>query len=145
MAEPKITVLANLGDRNALDYGGHIVFQAEMPDGRITYHSEFWEEPVKRQHRMKPAPKEDVYEVYRWDIEPDAVKDLDWAELASVAESIGVDPAQFEASGRSENPVERAMFYEQVGRHHGFENLDSYPVTLTRKEMEERWSKSDFK
>lgn len=132
MAEPKITVLANLGDAYPLDYGGHIVFQAEEPNGRITYHSELWDQPLKDRGK-------DIYEVYRWDIEPDAVEDLDWADINWVADSIGMDRAEFEASGRSEDPRIRALFYENVGRHSGFSNLDAYPVRFSRKEMEKRW------
>jgi hypothetical protein len=39
----------------------------------------------------------------------------------------------------SENPVERAEAYEMIGRYHGFDNLDSYPGTLKRREAETRY------
>lgn len=39
----------------------------------------------------------------------------------------------------SNNPVERADAWRAVGEYHGWENLDSYPLRLTRKEVEERY------
>jgi hypothetical protein len=142
MKESEIKVLANLGDVHPLDYGGHIVYQIKEPNGRIIFQSEFWEEPLKLQTKPsyhKSVEPEDVYTVYRWEIEPDAVKDLRWAKLESVADFMGANIEEFKASGRSKDPVERAHFYEAIGRHSGFENLDGYPMHLTRKEMEKRW------
>ena len=149
MAEPKITVLANIGDRYPMDYGGHIVFQAEAPDGRVTYHSEYWDEPILMRARPKPVSRdgllqvheaaEEVYEVYRWDIERDAVSDLEWADLQGVADTLGRSLSELEEAGRSDDPIRRAVLYEEVGRYHGFMELDAMPVKFSRAEMEERW------
>lgn len=36
------------------------------------------------------------------------------------------------------DPVARFWAYYEIGSHHGFDNLDSYPLTLTEKEWEKR-------
>jgi hypothetical protein len=122
--------LENLGDANPLDYGGHIVYRVHDPKNDTRWVTgEYWDEPV-----------DDAYRVYRWDIEKDVVKDLDWVdEWDAIAASIGMPLENLMRMARSEDTLDRAQVYEMVGRFHGFENLDSYPDTFTREEMEKRW------
>jgi hypothetical protein len=40
----------------------------------------------------------------------------------------------------SKNPVDRAFAYRAIGEYHGLENLDTYPITLSRAEAEERYA-----
>jgi len=136
-----IKVLGNLGDRRPLDHGGFIVYRIQDPS-KVGPHSrwvqaEFWEEPLEVE---RDDPEKDLYEVYRWQIEPDVFKELSWVDdWDEVAGTVGIDPEELRKLGRSTNPMERAVVYETVGRVHGFENLDSYPERFTRKQMEERW------
>lgn len=39
----------------------------------------------------------------------------------------------------SSDLIERAKAYQAIGEYHGFENLDAYPLTLTRAEVEARY------
>jgi hypothetical protein len=38
-----------------------------------------------------------------------------------------------------ESSVARAYVYRAIGDYHGWENLDGYPLTLTREEAEKRY------
>lgn len=136
-----IKILENLGDKHPLDYGGYIIYRVRDPKiegpGASWVQAEFWDEPLEVD---RDEPQKDLYEVYRWQIEPDVFRELSWVDSwDEVAESIGMKASKFIEMARSANPVDRALIYEAVGRHHGFENLDSYPERYTRKEMEERW------
>lgn len=128
--EVEIQILGNLGDKNPLDYGGHIVYRVHDPKNDTRWVTgEYWDEPA-----------DDTYQVYRWNIEKDVVKDLDWVdEWGSIAESVGMDVEVLKRLARSEGPLDRAGVYEMVGRFYGFDNLDSSPDTFTRDEMEKRW------
>ena len=39
----------------------------------------------------------------------------------------------------SEDPVARAVAYQMVGEFYGWENFDSYPLTLAKKEVKARY------
>jgi hypothetical protein len=39
----------------------------------------------------------------------------------------------------SDDPLRRAWVWKAIGEFHGFENLDSYPLRLTRSEAKERY------
>ena len=61
-------------------------------------------------------------------------------DLHSIASSSG-QPSDHAFIGMflSDDPCERAWAWRAVGEYHGFENLDSYPLTLTRAEVEARY------
>lgn len=44
----------------------------------------------------------------------------------------------------SENPIDRAHAYRAIGEYHGWDNLDSYPLTLTRAEAKARFTWEKF-
>jgi len=58
-------------------------------------------------------------------------------DLHNVAESVGSSVQALRVALCSEIIGERAWAYEAIGGYHGFDNLDSYPRTLT----EEEWDK----
>lgn len=147
----KVVTIANLGDVYPLDYGGFIIRKRTSPDKiSPTFEAEYW-----------PEPDEDgKYTIYVFDIDrlklvdgylvpfnyrpdwPHPVERYDeWFHdnLEGVASAIGTTKEALEADFISEDPIARAWAYFGVGSYHGFENLDNYPVTLTRKEMEKRW------
>jgi hypothetical protein len=39
------------------------------------------------------------------------------------------------------DPRQRSRAYEDIGGYHGFDNFDSYPQTLTEKQLDARWSR----
>jgi hypothetical protein len=133
-----VRVAGNLGDKNPFDYGGLIVFDVWQREPEHQYvAAEFWFEPEEG--------KGDHYEVYRFNVEPDVLKDLDWIASSDtgnwdvIAENAGIERHVIERMAVSNDPLERAQVYRMVGDYHGWENIDSYPVALTREEIEVRW------
>lgn len=150
--QPEWEFIANLGDASPLDYGGYFIYrdktgvyeeEAELlivdneEDENTTYTS--YRIVLERgklvddylvPFRYNPSWK---YPVGRYD---------EWfhAGLEDVADSIGATKEELEQAFTSANPLERARAYRVVGDYHGWENLDSYPLTeLTRKDVEERY------
>ncbi len=41
----------------------------------------------------------------------------------------------------SEEALERAQAWRMIGEYHGFDNLDSSPLTMTREEAKARYAK----
>ena len=139
--EVLIKVLENLGDKHPLDYGGYIIYRVRDPKQTGPHatwtQAEFWDEPLEVD---RDDPEKDLYEVYRWQIEPDVFRELSWVDDWDViAGASDIPSSKFIRMARSGDAIERALVYEAVGRYHGFENLDSYPERFTRKQMEERW------
>jgi hypothetical protein len=132
----EIKILDNLGDKKPFDYGGFIVYRVRDPKktgpDASWIQAEFWHEPIEEQP--------DRYDVYRWQVEYDVMKDLNWVDnWGEIAEYVGISLEELKKEAQSGNPLDRAGVYRMVADYHGFENLDSYPETYTRKEMEERW------
>jgi hypothetical protein len=76
-------------------------------------------------------PLDGNYVIYRFGIEPcDASAEwfADWARRQEIL-----------ADFKSDNMVTRALAYLMLGEYHGFENLDSYPLTVTREQFEDRY------
>jgi hypothetical protein len=65
----------------------------------------------------------------------------DTTYLKGVADFVGQTEEDMIASFCSEDPRLRAMAWQAVGDYHGFENIDDYPLRLTRAEAEERYGK----
>lgn len=59
------------------------------------------------------------------------------ADFPSVEELI----AQF----CSEDPIERALAYREVGEYHGWDNLDHDPLTLRKREVKKRYNDPKYK
>ena len=59
--------------------------------------------------------------------------------LDQVASYVDSSRRELENALTSEDPVERARVYEDIGSHLGFNNLDSYPTEMTEKQLERRW------
>lgn len=137
MAEPQIKVIGNLGDATPLDYGGFIVYETKTGE-RKSIEAEYWPEPESRKERY--GESQDYYEIDRFTVEDDVLKDLSWVkDWDGIAETMGTSEAEIKKLARSKNPLDRAEVYRMVGDYSGWENIDGYPITLSRKEMEERW------
>lgn len=64
----------------------------------------------------------------------------DTTYLSGVAECTGISVEELIEAFCSDDPIARAFAYEQIGHYHGFENLDNYPLRLTREEAEKRYA-----
>ena len=66
---------------------------------------------------------------------------VEWfaSDLGSVASTMGTTREELETAFCSDDPKDRAWAYQCVYDYHGWDNSDSYPLTLTRKEVEARY------
>lgn len=63
-------------------------------------------------------------------------------DLARVASYVGQTLQEMRDAFCSDDPRVRAFAYEALGDYHGYENLDSYPLTFTsREEVEARYKR----
>lgn len=144
--QPKWKFRANLGDADPIDHGGYFVFEDETgvypPEAELLISPDSDEAP-------------EGWIVYRFILEPCTFIDGILSDnkfhpdhpawfadkLSDVASSIGQPLEvirQWIVSGSLE---ERALAWQAIGQYHGFDNLDSYPLTFkTRAEVETRYS-----
>lgn len=62
------------------------------------------------------------------------------SDLQRMANTMGRTVDEYVALFTSENPVERATAWRDVGDYFGWDNLDSYPFTITAEEAEARYA-----
>jgi hypothetical protein len=154
--QPEWKLLANLGDVHPIDYGGYFVYE----DATGVY-------PAEAELLESPDSDEGVWTVYRftlerctlvngvlsdnkfhpehaaWFAQPEcgrANRPQDTTYLSNIANLYGMKLEEMQRLFISDSPVERAHAYRAVGEFHGFENLDSYPMTFkNRAEVEARY------
>jgi hypothetical protein len=142
--QPVWKLRANLGDASPLEYGGYLVLIDETgvypPEGELV---------------QEPCEGEKTYTVYRFildkctfvdgvlsdnEFHPDHAawfaKDIERVAVSSDCTSLGLINDLC-----SDDPIARAFAYRAIGDYHGFENLDSYPLRLTKAEARERLAK----
>lgn len=160
MSQPKWKLIANLGDASPLEYGGYFIYEDETgvypPEAELL---EVLNEDEPDEDRLK-------YRVYRfileqctltdgilsdnkyhplhpaWFAEPESERTnrpQDTTYLKNVADYIGSTLEEMQSMFCSNNPLDRATAYRAIGEYHGLENLDDYPLELTRTEAIERY------
>jgi len=148
--QPVWKLTANLGDVHPLDYGGFFVFEDET--GVYPPEAELLIGPVD----------DEQYTVFRFILErctlingilsdnkfhpelmawfgyrdKDRPQDSDLNDVARYADMPNIAELLC-----SESAIDRAHAYRAIGEYHGFGNLDSYPLTLTRVEAQKRYAK----
>ena len=159
MSQPKWKFVANLGDVNPLEHGGLFVFIDETgvypPEmAKVEPPQDTDPEPPEGEEDLFDADEEVKYTVHRAVLEPctytnGVLSDNQFHpdspawfadKLPAVASFIGVDAAELIGDFTSGDPVKLARAYEAVASYHGWANLDEYPVTLTRKEVKEKYA-----
>ena len=151
--QPVWKLIANLGDVNPLEHGGYFVYVDETG----VYEAEA-ELLITDENESSP---EYEYTAYRFILErctlingilsankfhPDCMAWFGYRDKDRPQDSDLNDVAKFADMPDiaellcSENPVDRARAYQVIGDYHGWDNLDSYPLALTRAEAEERYS-----
>jgi len=148
--QPKWKLIANIGDTHPLDYGGYFIYRDETG----VY-------PEEAELLLEPAEGENDYTIYRFILDRLKLKDgylvpLDYdsswrhpverydawfhRDLGSIASFVGTTKEDLEAAFTSKDPLVRAEAYRAIGDYHGWDNLDSYPLTnLSRSEVEKRY------
>src|SRR3990167_3392001 len=151
--QPTWKLIANLGDVHPLEHGGYFVYidetggyeaeaelliVEELYDGRDQKYTVYrftlarctLIDGILSDNKFHPECM--AWFGYR---DKDRPQDSDLNDVAKFADM--PDIAELFCS---ESPVDRAVAYQAIGDYHGFENLDSYPLTLSKAEAEERYS-----
>lgn len=157
MSQPKWKCVAQLGDKNPVDHGGFFVLIDTT--GVHTPQVELLE---------SPDDDEGEWMVYRFDLDrctyidgvlsdnpfhpthpawfakPEnhrAARPQDTTYLSNVCRTMDIEESELVRLLCSENPVERAQGYRCIGQYHGWDNFDSYPLTMKRGEVNRRYKK----
>ena len=138
MSQPKWRRIANMGDQgNFAEYGGMLVYKDTT--GVYGYEAEYWDCEDHRAYRfsldkctyvdgiLSDNPYHPAHKVWYAD------------ELESIASTVGTTPEELIKDLTSDNPLERARAYENLGHHSGFFNLNQYPLILTQVEANKRY------
>ena len=161
MGQPDWECIAQLGDANPIDHGGYWILR----DKTGVY-------PEEAELLVVPDVDGGEYTAYRFVLEPCTyingvlsdnpfhpdkpawwagtkddrkVRPQDTTYLKNIADFIGMEVDELADHFCSDDPLQRAMAYRAVGDYHGFDNLDSYPLTMTRREVKARYKEVRFK
>lgn len=143
--QPKWRMVANLGDVNPFDYGGFFVYVDTT--GVYAPEAELLSDPFT-------DDDSGTYSVHRFILEPCTYVDgvlsdnpfhpglAAWFadSLPEVASYQGTTELELLNGFCSDVPTKRAWAWRCVGDYHGFENLDSYPLSLSRREVFGRYT-----
>lgn len=155
MAQPKWKEIANLGDASPLEYGGYFVYVDETG----VYEAE-------AEVLLEPCDDDRKFTIYRFTLDrctfidgilsdnkfhpehsawfagsaaEQVERPQDSTYLSNVAETCDIPEANLIRQLCSADPIERAWAYRAIGEYHGWENLDSYPLRLNKREIAERY------
>jgi hypothetical protein len=158
MSQPTWKCIAQLGDASPTEHGGYWIFVdttgvyppeaelLEVPDN-LDYNSD--DEPT-------PFIKGEHATAWRFILEDctyinEVLSDNKfhpemgaWFAPDSVAQSSGIAEEELVRLLCSVNPLERAEAWRAIGDHYGFDNLDEYPLTMTAKEVVERYAADSY-
>ena len=144
--QPEWKFVANLGDVNPLDYGGYFVFEDRT--GVYPPEAEKFDPDTMDAHRIVLDPLTLVNgklinaRIAKEEKLPYPLESYtEWFEdsIPSIASYIGMEEAELISLFCSNDPRKLARAYEAVYMYHGWENGDSYPLTLTEEEAEKRY------
>jgi len=142
--QPDWKTIANLGDANPCEHGGYFVHIDET--GEYAPEGEWLE--VSDEDNPKPYAR-----VYRFSLEPCTFIDGILSDnkfhpgnpawfadsLHQIATSNGCTFESLVYCLTSKSPIDRAHAWRDIGQYHGFENLDGYPLHLTKAETVDKF------
>ena len=131
--QPAWNLVTNLGDRDFANCGGTLVYIDKT--GVYPPEAEYLEA--------------ETGEVWRWILDQCTYKDgvlsdnsyhpehPAWfaGKIDGLASYAGLTPDKIREAFCSANPIVRARVYELLGHYAGFDNLDSYPLRLSRQKV----------
>jgi len=142
--QPNWKLVAQLGDVHPIEYGGYFVYEDQTgvypPEVAFLIEPNEGEKQVWTEYRFALEPCTFVNGILSDNkFHPDKP-----AWFADKVEQISHCSGQpevraFIADLTGEDIQARAWAWRGIGEYHGFENLDSYPVTFTRAEIEARY------
>ncbi len=156
--QPEWELVANLGDRNWIDYGGYFVYKDKT--GCYTEEGEMLCIPEEGEgegkyvvyrfclDKCKLVEDDETHVIYlvsanydpSWPYPLSVYDEWFHEHLVDIASSISMDWEELRDLFCSDNPIDRAIAYRAIVDCLGYENLDSYPLTLTKDEVKERYN-----
>jgi hypothetical protein len=147
--QPIWKLVAQLGDADPIEHGGYFIYE----DTTGVY-------PPEAAHLIAPEDDDGTWIEYRFILEPCTWIDgilsdnkfhpghAAWfaENIESVASCSGQpEVSAFISSLTGDSITDRAWAWRAIGEYHGFENLDSYPNSFTREEIEARYPRATWK
>lgn len=146
--QPTWELVSNMSDADPLIYGGYFVYRDTT--GVYPAEAEWLEPPDDDTDMDSPRAR---WTVYRFPLEPCTYVDGVLSDnafhpecAAWFADDIDAIQSAFDGGDvdiigdlTSSDPVRLAFAYREIGQHHGFVNLDQYPIQLTRDEVNARY------
>lgn len=144
---PTRVLIAELGDEDPLEHGGYFVFQ-DLQEPRC-YEAEWLAVPEEGETKywtvyrfgltccsyLNGILSDNIYhpELPAWFAGP--------GQLRKIASYSGLSTRALIALLCSGRPEKLAAAYRAIGEYAGWANLDSYPLSLTRREVTKRYQK----
>jgi hypothetical protein len=119
--------IGTFGDVNPVDYGGGIIYRNEYGT-RVEY-----------TYGLDQSDSPDRMSVYSVFVPDDVFADNSWVKVDQIAATIGADPAELLAAGRSKKLMDRVYALEAIASTWGWQSLDDDPQIMTEKELRRRW------
>jgi hypothetical protein len=134
--QPKWKIVGHVGDVDPISYGGGFVFVDETG----IYSPELaWFEPATDEE-WHEKDGESKLEYSRILLEKDSTIEWWYPRLNELTSFLGVSLVDLQIAAMSANPVTLAQLYSDLIAYFGVEEFDSYPVTLTEKEANEKFA-----
>lgn len=133
--QPIWKCIGHIGDVDPIAYGGGFVYADEtnVYGPELTYFEPASDEDWHQTEGKTPL------QVYRIMLES-GPREWWYGELEDVAQSTGLDVSVYLADVQSNDPMRLARLYEDLIRHFGAHEFDSYPVTLTEDEAYSKYA-----
>lgn len=126
-----IVVHGTIGDVNALDYGGGIVYEVREDGELFSQLRLAYFEPVDENDE-----ESDVM-VYRCDVPDNVMEEFDWVKRPDVSKTCDVPCDEMTEQSTSANIMARARLIETISMHWDWREIDDYPERYTREEVED--------
>jgi hypothetical protein len=125
--------LATVGDSNPADYGGGYVIRYKHPgqSSFVDLECVQWDSDADNAEGS----------LYTGDLrDRDILKAHDWIDVDDMARLFDFDADEWRRMARG-TIRERARCLEDIASYYGWDNLDSYPVRVTRDEVRKRYAR----
>jgi hypothetical protein len=156
MTQPQWKRIANLGDQSAnhgcLDYGAFFIYEdttgiyppegeliEELENDRITIYRFTLDQCTFTNGVLSDNPFHPELSVWFAPSAAERAARPQDSNLAQLCATVDITEDEFIALITSPKTLDRAQAWRMVGEYHGFNELDSDPLTLSQAEAEERY------
>jgi len=126
-------VVGTVGDVNAPEYDGGWILRTEHG-----YELEYVETPSDDEMSGGSYDSSARWRVYRVALDIGVPR---WGHVEDVASSSGASVKDLKSDFNSGSPQRRANAYMDWAWHYGWHEFDSYPLVLTKSEVEKRYGR----